>query len=274
MTSPIKNLTDEQLDKRLKEVEERKEIEDTFRNYSGSDRIVSVKEARDIISVQKPAFKVVPKLSKLNKLIDGFQTGELVVVSGPTGMGKTTLLQSFTYDFNDQKVPCVWFSYEVGIRDLMNRFKGYVPNFYLPLENVESNVKWLAQRIWESIVKFDTKVVFIDHLHYLLDMGYLSKVNSSLAIGMLMRDLKKLALKTDTVIFLISHLGKTRMDTIPDISDLRDSSFIGQESDIVLMVWRDKEDSYLKVVKNRRVGTQGAVKVTLEKGRFYEVTTR
>lgn len=267
----LRKLSDESLEKLRK----RQEILDVLKNYQGEDRVVTIEQALEHIKKMPKRKRVDCKLSTINKHLDGFRCGELVVVSGPTGHGKSTLLQSFTYDFNEKDVSCLWFSYEVGVRDLVKRFTVDMPSFTLPLKTVESNFKWLKQRVWESIAKHDTKVVFIDHLHYLLDMAYLAKVNTSLAIGMLMRDLKKLAVETDTLIFLVSHLSKTKLEEEPDLDDIRDSSFIGQESDIVLVIYREKSNgeygkSWVKVAKNRRNGTIGSVPVVLKKGRYYE----
>jgi replicative DNA helicase len=267
----LRNLSDKALEK----LKKKQEILEVLRNYQGVDRVVKIEEALEEIKKLPERVRVDCKLPTVNKHLDGFRCGELVVVSGPTGHGKSTLLQSFTYDFNEKKTNCLWFSYEVGVRDLVKRFEIDMPSFSLPLKTVESNFKWMRQRIWESIAKFDTKVVFIDHLHYLLDMNYLAKVNTSLAIGMLMRDLKKLAVETDTLIFLVSHLSKTKLEEEPDLDDIRDSSFIGQESDIVLVIYREKIGgdygrSWVKVAKNRRNGTVGSIPVVMRKGGFYE----
>lgn len=267
----LRNLPEET----LKKLKKRQEILDILENYQGADRVVKIEEALEQIKNMPERVRIDCKIPAVNKHLDGFRCGELVVVSGPTGHGKSSLLQSFTYDFNEKDISCLWFSYEVGVRDLVKRFTVDMPSFTLPLKTVESNFKWMQLRIWESIAKFETKVVFIDHLHYLLDMSYLAKVNTSLAIGMLMRDLKKLAVETDTLIFLVSHLSKTRLEEEPDLDDIRDSSFIGQESDIVLVIYREKSNgeygkSWVKVAKNRRNGTIGSVPVVLRKGRYYE----
>jgi len=259
----------------LKKLKERENLLEVLRDYKGPDRVVEIDEALEKIKNMPQAERLDIGLPTTNRHLNGFRRGELVVVSGPTGHGKTTLLQSFTYDFSEKNIPCTWLSYEVGVRDLVNRFPNKIPTFTLPLKTVESNFKWLEQRVWESVAKYNTKVIFIDHLHYLLDMNYLARSSTSLAIGMLMRNLKKLAIETDTLIFLVSHLSKTRLEDTPDLDDIRDSSFIGQESDIVLIIYRAKKDaqyasSWLKIAKNRRNGTVGAVSIVLKNGRFYE----
>jgi ABC-type lipoprotein export system ATPase subunit len=49
-----------------------------------------------------------PTLSKITK---GFRRGELVVFTGPTGGGKTTLLSQLSIDFAKQNKPVLWGRY-------------------------------------------------------------------------------------------------------------------------------------------------------------------
>lgn len=255
---------------------------DAFKNYNGSDRVVRVEELKKELELKPKQEAIYCDLERLNDTVGGFQRGELVVVSGATGQGKTALLQTLTYGFANQGMLPLWFSYEVVAEDLVERFGGNIPDFALPREIVPSSLQWLEQKIWEGMAKYTTKVVFIDHLHFLISMDQLSSMgNVSLAIGGMMRELKKLALRTQTTIFLVSHLKKTRTDAEPDLGDLRDSSFVAQESDMVFVIFRDKVldpktnrmiygDTFLKVDKNRRKGTLTTIPLTFERNRFFE----
>jgi len=88
-------------------------------------------------------------------------------------------------------------------------------------------------------------VVFIDHLHYLIPEN--QEKNSSLLIGGIARNIKQLALETDTVIYLIAHMRK--LDTGEKVNHyaVRDSALIINESDYVFLVERLKR----KVKKNQ-----------------------
>ena len=259
-----------------------------MKSYSGIDKIISSEEAMEAIknnnlSERKNYYS---KLLKLDDLTGGFRGGQLIVLSAPTGQGKTQFLQNLTHNFADQDIPCLWFSYEMGQEELFDRFGGEVPSFYLPSKMKESSMEWLKMRVLEGIAKHDTKVIFIDHLHFLLEMGDMAKThNLSILIGMMMRELKKIAIATDTIIFLVSHMGKSMLEKkAPSIEDLRDSSFVAQESDIVMMLWREKmndtlsptgwsftNQSNLIVVKNRRTGKLGSVKMVFNNGKFIEL---
>lgn len=272
----------------LEILREKTAVFEVLERYDGDDKVMNfsevVGELREKIQ-NFPHQKIYSKIPSLDDMTDGFRPGQLVVLSAPTGNGKTAFLQSLTRTFAENDVSCLWFSYEVPTLEMAERFGVDIPQFQIPRKNVQSSLEWLKTRSLEGIAKFGTRIIFIDHLHYLLDMKMLAGGNVSLVIGMLMRELKKFAIETETTIFLVSHLAKTKMDEVPSIADLRDSSFVAQESDIVMIMWRHKEkdrqsptgyrftdESRLIVDKNRWNGKLGYVKLTFEKGRFTELT--
>lgn len=277
----------EKANKEAKSAGEKLKIFDGLDTYSGEDRVrlisVVLEELKERLK-NTPNNKVYSKIPRLDEITDGFQPGQLIVMSGPTGNGKSQFLQSLTKSFSEQGVQSLWFSYEMPLIELARRFGDEVPNIAVPNKNIDSNLEWLKVRILEGIVKFNTRVIFIDHLHYLLDMKSLQGLNMSILIGGMMRELKKFALDTETTIFLVSHLAKTKIDENPTIADLRDSSFVAQEADMVMIIWRrrkeDKdspsgfrytEESFLSIDKNRWNGKLGYVKLEYDKGRFIEV---
>jgi replicative DNA helicase len=96
------------------------------------------------------------------------------------------------------------------------------------------------ERCIEAHMKYNTRIFFVDHLHYLIDMARVK--NPSLDIGTIVRRLKRFAVDNDFIIFLLAHVSKTESDNV-SYRDLRDSSFIAQESDTVIMVKRTPEES-------------------------------
>lgn len=272
----LTNLSTDQLETRLRTLQEQKELMATFEFYSGEDRVITVDELKAIVAAKPKVSTLKTQIPTFDALTGGVARGELIVISGPTGNGKTQLLTTFTRNFSAQGVACLWFSYEVKDDDLLRRFGDNAPFFCLPKETVNASPRWLEARIWEGKAKHGIEVVFVDHMHYLLTPKDLSTGNPSLMIGQLMRTIKTLALKTDTTIFLVSHMTKTQIDQPPTIMDLRDSSFVGQEADVVAFVWREKmtngqeteytDRSFLKVEKNRRTGRLGATKLRMVNG--------
>jgi len=276
-------------EKEIKTLEEKLKPFEGLEQYSGDDKVVEfnglVKHLEEQ-SVKTESIKT--EIPTLDKATDGLREGQLIVLSAPTGQGKTALLQSLTKTFSDKEIPCLWFSYEVNPLEFAERFKNMdceIPIFYIPSQNKDSNIEWFKIRCLEGITKFKTRVVFIDHLHFLLDMKFLAKTNTSIAIGMLMRELKKFALEYGLIIFLVAHLTKTKLEQVPTIDDLRDSSFIGQESDFVWIMWRHQEkdkskpsgynptnEARLIIAKNRWNGDLSYVNLIFNKGRFTELS--
>lgn len=266
-----------------------------FLKYEGLDRIISSheksEELKQLLEADKLNPKILSKIPALDELLEGFRIGTVNIVSGPTGEGKTTWTQTLTRSFSSQGINSVWFSFEVMPAEFFSKFGQNVPLFFLPKEIPENsnNVIWLRNRILESQAKFNTKIVFIDHLHYLQDMQGLSgKDNASLYIGDLIRKLKRLSINLEIAIFLVVHV-KTDAGNQAEIKkyftkdDIRDSSFVKQEADTVMMIWRKRKkadnevgweysnSAILNLDKHRRTGKVGFVKLTHQDHQFHEL---
>ena len=169
--------------------------------------------------------------------------------------GKTLLGQTLTVNFEKQDIRSLWFSYELTPRQFLLRFDE-IPFFLIPKSLKAYALDWMQERIVEAIAKHGIRVIFIDHLHFLFDIA--RSKNTSLEIGQIMRWLKTIAIELNVIIFLLCHFQKIRADDEPDHSNIRDSSFVSQESDTGLILWRKKDhenQAWLKVCYSRRTGT-------------------
>ena len=252
---------------------------ETIKNYAGEDRIISSFDMVKIVENTGLETAFMSGFPQLDRLIEGFEGGELVIVSGKTGCGKTLMAQSLTKNLCKQRLYPLWFSYEMTARQFLNRFHK-VPLFYMPMTLKERALDWIDSKIYEARVKHGIKAVFIDHLHFLIDLAI--SQNASLRIGQIVRTIKKIALKHEIVIFLLCHVAKT-YDAVPSIDSLRDSSLIAAESDIVLVIWRiednEKKGEYnisgLSVEKSRRTGTwKKKIKLVKQDDVLWEVEKR
>ena len=242
------------------------EREKKLSTYGEDDRIVKSTEIQTLLMDQKDPFSFKSKLPSLDDWLDGFEAGELVVVSGLTGQGKTTLCQTLSFNFFTQDIASLWFSYEMTYRQFLRKLQEDLFVF-MPLVLKGKSIDWLRDRIHEAKIKYGVRAVFIDHLHFLVDMAKIK--NPSLEIGSIVRGLKRIALDLNVTIFLVAHSTKIKFDEEPELDSIRDSSFIPQDADIVLIVWRGKEKSgeftnktIVKLAKSRRTGVMGK-KVTL-----------
>jgi len=269
----------------LKEIEEIIRENKALQEYTGEYRIIKQSESLEEIKKRdgKNIEVFLTKIPTLDKYTGGFRKGQLIVISAPTGQGKTSFCQTLTEEFYLQGYKCLWFTFEVPLVEFAEKFKE-IPEFYVPRRLKEASLDWLQLRMREGIAKYGTEIIFIDHLHFLLDFKMLARAtNTSTLIGMIMRELKKFAIKYGVTIFLVTHLKKTRIEDDPNIDDLRDSSFIAQESDVVMIMWRDKQKdaseaggwrytnmARLLITKNRRTGRLGGVSLTYNNNKFSE----
>lgn len=253
------------------------DYEEYLSNYDKRDKVISSEDMLEKIKNDPiNEIKFSCGIPTLDRYMEGFEGGELIVVAGATKHGKSLLCQTMTNNMASKGVMSLWFSYEMPIKQFVRRFPK-LPLFFLP-QTIEGNaMAWIESKIWESKIKYGVKAVFIDHLHFLFDL--VQNGNVSLQIGMLMRQLKNLAMKHNIVIFLIAHLKKVKLEESPTLDDLRDSSFIGQESDSVIMIARKleggeyKNEAKIYVQTHRRTGVMGkSLVVNFKDGLFYEQT--
>lgn len=245
--------------------------------YTGPDRIVSSVAMAAMLDELPPVSKYRTGFPALDEAIAGFEVGELIVISGPTAMGKTLLCDSIVAHMNIEELRSVFFTFEVTPSKFIENHRDPKTCLYLPLQHKASDLSWLRDRVEEAIEKYDVCAVFIDHLHYVIDMR--SKQNMSMEIGATMRFLKRdIAIALNKPVFIVCHASKVPIGQTMTMDHLRDSSFVAQEADTVLLVTRryDKDlfgktkSSMLEglatvtVAKARRTGAMG-VKVKVKK---------
>ncbi len=236
-----------------------------------------------------------------NSVMDGgIAGGDLVVISGRTGQGKTTLAQTINYHLSQLGIPTLWFSYEIPVRELWKKFvamglKGEdFPSFVIR-PNSSGKIAWLKKKILAMILSENVQVVFIDHLGFLTPEITESNArdfdqNYSSYLGQLTRQLKTIAMENNIIIVLLAHTRKTKESL--DVEDIAHSGGIPQEADFVFMVerlkaktgkkWATESEpegdvytpySRISLQKNRRTGISRFIKAELRTGRLQEVKT-
>ena len=193
-----------------------------------------------------------------------------------------------TKEIVDSGVPCLWFTYEMNPFYLMDKFQilGAKEEFntFVPIQHSENTADWIKAHIIKAKEEHHCKIVFIDHLHYLLPTD--QEMNMSLLIGGVVRKLKQLAIETDTIIYLIAHARKLQMGEKMDVNAVRDSALIINESDYVFLVERLKSEkggkleiqteemsnvSKVMLAKNRRTGKIFNKYFSVSNGKFSEL---
>lgn len=268
----------------LDKIAQRVQREELLRVYEGSDRVILAEEKKEelkALQASRPVFSAKTMIPMLDDCVDGFRKGQLIIVSGPTKHGKTSLCQTFTKRFTDQGNRTLWFSYELGYEELFEKFPMEKLDFYLPNYLENGNVKWIEDKIIESKMKHNTDIVFIDNLDFLRDPDTLKGIGLNLSsyIGSIVQKIKRIAVEQNVLIFLMSHIRKNNWSgkELPSAEELRDSGQTAQLADIVLMVMREKSTSdnpdeiyngtnaWIGVMANRHNGRTKRIPVTFGK---------
>ena len=191
------------------------------------DEIISSKEMSLWLEEEKEnIIDLRTTIPDLDKAVDGFKEGEVIIISGPTKNGKTLLAQTLTKEFADKNYHSLWFSFEVPSKQFMKQFGKDLPLFYIPLILKPNSMDWIEKMAKKSFAEWNTRVIFIDHLHYLFDLARTN--NASIEIGTVIRRLKTLAVQNNFVIFLLCHTTKAKGGSKLTYEAIRDSSLVSQ----------------------------------------------
>jgi replicative DNA helicase len=245
-----------------------KYLEESIKSGVPVEQIIPIETEKYSVLVEKLREQkrkiIIPTgFKKLDDIVGGFEGGRLYILSAPTKMGKTTMAQTIMYKLAQAGMPSLFFSYEMSWQEVVRKYmamdnileKGDPTDLpmYIPMDLQRGGGELQFQWLYESIMRFKEKVGFgivvIDHLHFLLPLRDYSS-NISFLIGGIVREIKKMAVTTDTPIILIAHVGMIKDDRIPTYRDIRDSSFITQEADTVFMMYRKKSSSAARTIKD------------------------
>ena len=254
-------------------------LEEAMRVYSGEDMLVSSLDILHRIKTEPEEERFETGITGLDEILKGFRKNQLIVLAAPTKSGKTSFCVELTIRL--ENLNPVWIPFEESAEELVRKFHDrneQPPLFYTPQNITGNTTGWIEKRVVEGKAKYGAKIFFIDHLHFIVPF---SSDRLDTRIGQAIRELKQIAKKHEVMIVLVAHLKKTNMVVSPTLEDLRDSSFIAQEADTVMMLWRKtyrdddgdmiiSNETLLSVQANRRTGSTGNVKLIFKDGRFLE----
>ncbi len=207
-----------------------------------------------------------------DRMTHGLQPGNLVIVAGRPGMGKTSLaLNIATHVTHEEKKAAGFFSLEMSEREIAMRVLCSTTD--IPFHRLRggrlSTRDW--SRVHQAVASGRDSTLFIDdsanpsllevaskarrlkaqHGLALLVVDYLQLMNAggryenrNLEIGAITRGLKQLAKELDVPVVALSQLSRLPerrgKDHRPQLADLRESGNIEQDADVVMFVYREE----------------------------------
>ncbi|MDD3267118.1 MAG: replicative DNA helicase [Burkholderiales bacterium] len=228
---------------------------------------------------------------ELDNYTSGLQRGELIIVAGRPGMGKTTFALNVAENIAiENKLPVAVFSLEMPGVQLVQRILSSrarvdskmmksgdlshdeMDRIYLAMNELKDAPFHIAESTGINVIDLRARVrrlhdkvgklglIVIDYVQIMSGMSSGPNSNRAQEIAEISRSLKTLALELEVPIILLSQLNRdveSRTDKRPNISDLRESGALEQDADIILLLYRDdyynREDSKDKGVAELNV---------------------
>jgi replicative DNA helicase len=233
--------------------------------------------------------------SDLDKLTHGLHGGDLIILAGRPGMGKTLLAMNIAEHIAiKEKRSVAIFSLEMSKQQLIER--SLVSIARLDAEKVQSGTLEAESftRLSNAVPQICGVKLFVDdhsslsitdirskcrrikreHGLSLVVIDYLTLMsgdgeNETIRIGNISRGLKLLARDLDVPVIAISQLNRSvehRSDKRPTMADLRQSGSIEQDADLIMFIYRD--EVYNKITQHK-----GVAEIILAKHRNGNVGT-
>ena len=223
----------------------------------------------------------------LDKYLGGYNEGDLIVVAGRPGMGKTALALSLTKEFAKLGGKALFMSLEMSSEQLAKRYVSLLGNIdnwkirngslqrheidsVIQMANTQTINFWVDDDVDTRLsqIKAKAKIHKSRHGLGLLVIDYIQLMKGTKdmreqEIAEISRGLKLLAKELKITVMVLAQLSRKseeRADKRPLLSDLRESGAIEQDADIVMFPFRpayyqdekpEIEDAQLIIMKNR-----------------------
>ncbi|CEG37503.1 mitochondrial helicase twinkle [Plasmopara halstedii] len=215
----------------------------------------------------------------LNRLMKGHRMGEVTVLTGPTGCGKTTLLSQLSLDLCGQGVSTLWGSFEIKNTRLMHKMltqlaqrnlSGDVQAFEATADRFEAlpmhflrffgstDVDEVLDAMEYAVYAHDVQHILLDNVQFMMagqGRGYDKFERQDAALD----KFRKFASAKNVHLTLVIHPRKEEEDHDLTLSSVFGTAKATQEADNVLILQRNHGKSKLDIRKNRFDGSLGSI---------------
>ncbi|KAJ2383579.1 hypothetical protein GGI05_005271, partial [Coemansia sp. RSA 2603] len=225
-----------------------------------------------------------------NACFKGLRPGELTILSGPTGCGKTTVISQLSLDFCRSGVSTLWGSFEIpNVRlaarmmsqyartdiskspkdiDYWSRRFGDLPMYFLKFHG-STKPETVLDTMRHAVYAYDVKHIVIDNLQFMMSMQA-KGVDKYDAQDAAIATFRQFATDENVHITVVAHLrkdsGQGHSSGDADINSVFGSAKVTQEADNVVILQRygnsGSKIRVFNVLKNRFDGTVGKVYIS------------
>lgn len=210
----------------------------------------------------------------LDRLTNGFQPGQLIVIGARPAIGKTSFALNLALNMAGKGTKVCLFSLEMSSKEIAERFGSMasgvvVPDFRAGLPSRNQQVAYEEVREYLKSLPIDVDdtpgltvnamrakarralrgceraVIIVDYLQLIEPVDGRRSENRNNEIGAISRALKIMAKKLGVPIIALAQLSRAveqRVSKRPILADLRESGSIEQDADIVMFLDRSTSD--------------------------------
>jgi replicative DNA helicase len=235
----------------------------------------------------------------LDKITNGFQPGDLIILAARPSMGKTALALNFAMNASiEHNYPVGVFSLEMPAEQLMQRMLSATsgvnsdkirsfnltdkewPKIDIGVNKLAKSKIYIDDTAGAKIADIQSKakklkakhddlgLIVIDYLQLITTSTFSKSDNRQQEVSEISRALKAMARDLKVPVIALSQLSRTvekREDKRPMLSDLRESGAIEQDADLVMFIYRD--DYYNQNKGEENQASTGVAQVSIAKHR-------
>lgn len=236
------------------------------------------------------------RFPKLNNILKGHRKGELTVLTGPTGSGKTTFLSEYSLDLASSGVKTLWGSFEIDNRRLiltmlnqlaelrlekhLHLFEQTYDEFeQLPIrfmnfhgqKTIELTLSNVIKSMSSTIAEYDTSHIIIDNLQFMMghDINY-KNVNRFEFQDLIIHKFRKFATDHDCHVTIVIHPRKENTEELTNNSIFGGAKATQEADNVMILQVKYSGDGfkfkkYLQITKNRAAGDLGVIHLNYNK---------
>lgn len=242
----------------------------TMKDIRESDGIDQVLEKFEKLAENKDAFRgVTTGFTRLDRLTNGLQRSDLIVIAARPGMGKTSLAMNIVESAAiGSNLVCAVFSLEMPETQIIQRLlcgcagvsmsdalSGKLkPNDWKKIVkaseqlrksriNIDDSSRVTPAEILSKCRRIKARnnnqldLVMIDYIQLMSSGAKGGEINRTQEVAQITRELKIMAKELDVPVIALSQLRRIQSGE-PQLSDLRESGAIEQDADIVMFINR------------------------------------